>query len=272
MPIRADLPDYHTHTWRCGHASGRAADYVDAARRFGLPGIGISDHLPLPDYPDPSVCMPEDDLDDYVDEVLELKTRFPGFVLLGIEADYLPNRVNDLRSLLEAYPFDYVIGSVHFLDDWGFDNEAQIEEFSRRDIDEIYVRYYRLIGEAAETGLFTIIGHLDLVKKFGHRPRSNLSQVIETALTCIARSGAVLEINTAGLRKPVHEIYPEIAVLQRARALGVPITFGSDAHTPREVGFAFAEAKELARLAGYEAWVRLIPQTKARARVELHSF
>lgn len=268
-PVAAGYPDYHTHTLRCGHATGAAADYVDAALRFRLSGIGISDHLPLADHPDPSVCMPEEDLADYVDEVCDLKARYPGYVLLGIEADYLPGRAADIRAVLESYPFDYVIGSVHFLDGWGFDNEANIARFAERAIDEIYVQYYELVGEAAESRLFTIMGHLDLVKKFGHRPEGGLAAEVQQLVGRLARSSVILELNTAGLRKPVGEIYPELRLLATARARGIPITFGSDAHTPRDVGFRFSEAASLARTAGYEAWAQLVERPGLRASMRL---
>ena len=127
------LPDYHTHTARCGHARGTPAEYVKAARAAGLLAIGVADHLPLLPEPDPELSMEACELGDYVGEVLELKAAFPGFVLLGVEADYRPGTVSEVRSLLESQPFDYVIGSVHHLGDWGFDDPRQMEGYSSRD-------------------------------------------------------------------------------------------------------------------------------------------
>lgn len=260
--------DYHTHTSRCGHAVGEAAEYVAAALGLGLSGIGLSDHMPLEGHPDPGVSMTPADLGAYVAEVLELKHRLPGFVLLGIEADYLPGRVADIRAVLESHPFDYVIGSIHYLDGWGFDSAENLEGFSRRDIDDIYLQYLDLLGEAAETGLYTIIGHLDLVKKFGHRPTRDLGHAYDALCARLARAKVIVELNTAGLRKPVGEIYPHLDLLRRARRWGIPITFGSDAHAPAEVGWEFEAAASLAQAAGYTSWLRLVEQAGMRAKRE----
>jgi histidinol-phosphatase (PHP family) len=252
--------DYHTHTYRCGHATGRAAEYVAAARAIGLGGIGISDHLPLLPHPDPGMNMPPSELDDYVAEVQELKATHPGYVLLGIEADFLPGSFSELKSLLEAYPFDYVIGSVHYLESWGFDSPHQLEEWDRRQIDDVYREYFGLLEEVAASGLFTILGHLDLVKKFGHRPSASVLEMTRRLVGTVARSGLMVELNTAGLRRPVEEIYPEISLLRELRGARVPICFGSDAHAPGEVGAGFREAVALARAAGYDRVGRLREQ------------
>jgi histidinol-phosphatase (PHP family) len=251
------LPDYHTHTVRCGHASGRPAQYVAAARAQGLMGIGIADHLPLLPEPDPGLSMGVCDLGDYVVEVQKLKKASPGYVLLGVEADYRPHTVSEVASLLRNHPFDYTIGSVHHLGAWGFDDPSQIDEYDDRDIDEVWIEYFELVGDAAESGLFTILGHLDLVKKFGYRPTRVLNVELDLLVGRIARAGVLVEINTAGLHKPAGEAYPTLDILRRLCQAGVAITFGSDAHRPEEVGRDFDHAAELARAAGYEGFAYL---------------
>jgi histidinol-phosphatase (PHP family) len=251
------LPDYHTHTARCGHAKGAAAEYVAAARECGLAAIGVSDHLPMLHAPGPELSMDLDQLDDYVAEVRGLQREAPGFVLLGVEADYHPTTIAAVRDLLAAHPFDYVIGSVHFLDEWGFDDPRNLDSWAQRDVDDVYLQYLEVVGDAAETGLFTILGHLDLVKKFGYRPSRPLGAALDTLAQRAARAGVVVELNTAGLRKPIGEIYPSVEWLRVLRAHGVPITFGSDAHRPGDVGADRAAAVEAARAAGYNeyAWL-----------------
>lgn len=264
------LPDYHTHTGRCGHASGAPTEYIEAAQRQGLLGIGIADHLPLLPTHDPELSMQVDDLADYVAEVEALKARFPDYVLLGIEADYRPHTVSDVASLLDSRPFDYVIGSVHHIGAWGFDDPRQIDEYDSRDIDGVWIDYLQLVGEAAESGLFTILGHLDLVKKFGYRPTRALDHEFGVLVDRVARAGVLVEINTAGLHKPVQEIYPTLDILQRLHAAGVMITFGSDAHRPGEVGRDFVHAVDLARRAGYDEYALLEPTPEGgRATVRL---
>jgi len=266
------LPDYHTHTSLCGHASGRPADYVQTARQLDLLGIGIADHLPLlPDH-DPELSMHMSDLVPYIAEVEALKAEFPGYVLLGIEADYRPHTVSEVQALLDGHPFDYAIGSVHHLGTWGFDDPRQMEEYDERDIDEVWIEYFQLVGDAADSGLFTILGHLDLVKKFGYRPTRILEYELGLLVERIARAGVLVEINTAGLHKPVGEAYPTLDILRRLCEAGVMITFGSDAHRPEEVGRDFAHAAELARSAGYEVFASLEPDSDGgRARMRLSS-
>ncbi|MBN1320258.1 MAG: histidinol-phosphatase HisJ family protein [Thermoleophilia bacterium] len=267
------LPDYHTHTARCGHARGRPADYVAAARARGLSAIGIADHLPLLPEPDAELSMSVCDLGDYVAEVQELKTADPGYVLLGVEADYRPHTISGVRSLLEEHPFDYTIGSIHHLGEWGFDDPRQIDEYEDRDIDDVWVEYLELVGDAAETGLFTILGHLDLVKKFGYRPTRTLKVELDHLVSRIARAGVLVEINTAGLHRPVKEAYPTADILARLNEAGVAITFGSDAHRPEEVGRDFAHAVDLAHAAGYTEFASLeIDPAGGRAFPRLRSF
>ena len=251
------LPDYHTHTARCGHAHGQPADYVAAAQALGLSAIGIADHLPLLPEPDPELSMDASDLAGYVAEVRGLGTAHAGYVRLGIEADYRPHTISDVRSLLEEHPFDYTIGSVHHLGEWGFDDPRQIDEYEDREIDDVWVEYLELVGDAAETGLFTVLGHLDLVKKFGFRPTRTLKMELDHLVSRIARAGVIVEINTAGLHRPVKEAYPTTDILALLNEAGVPITFGSDAHRPEEVGRDFDHAAELARSAGYEVFASL---------------
>lgn len=265
--VPLSLPDYHTHTSRCGHAEGTAVEYVEAARARGLAGIGICDHLPLVGRRDAELTMDSSDLDDYVGEILELRRTYPGYVLLGIEADYEPETFGDVRAILDAYPFDYVIGSVHFLDGWGFDDPRNAAGWAERDVLDVYLRYFERVGEAAESGAFTILGHLDLVKKFGHRPQEPFEEAMSTLVRRVAAAGVVVEINTAGLRKPVAEMYPGAHLLGLLRKNGVPLTFGSDAHRPEEVGADFVAALECARVAGYSRYAHLVEQTGRRARI-----
>jgi histidinol-phosphatase (PHP family) len=258
------IPDYHTHTALCGHASGAPVEYVQAARALGLTGVGIADHLPLLPRYDPELTMKMSDLPGYVAEVLALKADFPGYVLLGVEADYRPPTASEVRDLLAMHPLDYVIGSVHFLGDWAVDDARTISGYADRDIDEVWVEYLQLVGDAAESGLFTIMGHLDLVKKFGYRPTRVLDKEMGRLVERLAKSGVLVEINTAGLHKPAGEAYPDPDLLRRLCEAGVPITFGSDAHQPEHVGRDFDHAVRLAREAGYTHFASLHEQGGGR--------
>jgi histidinol-phosphatase (PHP family) len=158
------------------------------------------------------------------------------------------------REILSAYPYDFVIGSVHMIDNWAFDDPdpPQNLKWKEKDVDTVYRDYYRLLRGSAESGLFDIMGHVDLVKKFGHRPAGNLQTEVEETARIFRKAGVTVEINTSGLRKPVKEIYPSLEVLKVYSSHGVPITFSSDSHDPNDVGRDYDKAADLARAAGYK--------------------
>ncbi|MGQ9498039.1 MAG: histidinol-phosphatase [Desulfotomaculales bacterium] len=253
MPV-----DYHVHTYRCGHAEGDPSAYLAVARARGLREIGFADHIPLYFLPraarDPSLAMADEDLPRYVSEINALKNVYPDIaVRLGIEADYVPGHEKELAHILGTYPFDYVIGSIHYLDGWGFDNPEQLAGYEERDPDELYRAYFTLLGQAAASGLFDIMAHPDLIKKFGCRPATDPAPLYETAAAIFARAGVCVEVNTAGLRAPAAEIYPAPAFLYACRRFGVPVTVGSDAHHPEQVGAGLEEAVALLKEAGYRS-------------------
>jgi histidinol-phosphatase (PHP family) len=166
--------------------------------------------------------------------------------------DYLPGHEDWIRRLAMRHPWDYFIGSVHYVSDtWDIDNPAKLSEWKKRDAFEVWFVYFDRLAQAAESQLFEIIGHADLPKKFGIRPTQDCRPLYEKFLAAVAQAGCAIELNTAGLRKDCKEIYPCAELLQIARNKNVPITFGSDAHAPGEVGMNFAEAMALARRAGY---------------------
>lgn len=250
------LADYHTHTVRCGHATGSMEAYVEAAIARGLGEIGFSDHVPMYWLPeekrDPTGAMAMAELEEYVSDVLRLRERYPEIpVRLGLEADYIPGHEEALVRLLEAYPWDYVIGSVHFLDDWNFDHPDLVYRYAEWDIGELYDRFFALERAAAGSGLFDILAHIDLIKKFGHRPARPLTAAYAELADAIAGSGAAIELSTAGLRKPVGEVYPAPELLQACCQRGVPLVISSDAHAPEEVGWGFEDALDLALRAGF---------------------
>jgi len=239
------LPDYHIHTARCGHATGKMEQYVEQAVAAGLKEIGFADHIPMYWLDEPQrdleLAMTMEELPRYVEEVERLRSDYRGIIniRLGIEADYIPGHEGRLRELLQQYPFDYVLGSIHYVDGWGFDNPALIHRYENCDLDKLYRDYFHLLQRAARSGLFDIMAHPDLVKKFGYRPRANLSELDDETARVFARAGVCIEINTAGFRAPVAEMYPCPEFLHLCQKNGVPVTVGSDAHAPDQVGFKF---------------------------------
>ncbi len=251
--------DYHMHTPLCGHAVGEPEEYAKHAIAMGLSEIGFSDHAPLVSHEDTRYTMNKKQLPLYHQMVERVQAKYKKSALtikLGIEADFIPGFEAQTGEILSGYPYDFVIGSVHFIDRWAFDDPdpSQKVKWKDKDIDTVYRDYYRLLRLSAESGLYDIMGHVDLVKKFGHRPAADLSGEVEETARVFKKSGVTVEINTSGLRKPVKEIYPSLDVLKIYRKSGVPVTFSSDSHDPGDVGRDYDKAAALAKEAGYSEY------------------
>jgi histidinol-phosphatase (PHP family) len=255
------LCDTHTHTARCGHAGGRDEEYIERAIAQGLAAIAITDHGPFYWLPaaqhDPTLAMAPDELPRYVEAVLALKERFrPRIeVLLGLEADYVAGREEALATLLEGYPFDVVLGSVHWLDGWWVDAPSSLPRYRRGqgEVDHIWEEYTTALIGAARSGLFDVLSHLDLPKKFGFRPTRPFGGRQREVVEAVASSGCAVELSSAGRRKPVGEVYPSPELLVDLVAAGVPLVLSSDAHAPAEVGWGFDQLVATARAAGVSA-------------------
>ena len=245
--------DYHMHTPLCRHATGEPVDLAEQAVKAGLSEIGFSDHNPMPRDDFDEWRMRDSDLADYVEKVERARRAFPKLsIKLALEVDYIPGYENWIRQLAQRYPWDYFIGSVHYVsDDWAIDSPQQLGEWKRRDAFEVWSVYFERLGAAAESGLFDIIGHADLCKKFCFVPTQDCGPMFQRFLERAKRGGVAMELNTAGLRKDCREIYPSPQILAMAAKMAVPITFGSDAHAPGEVGLNFKEAIAAATQAGF---------------------
>jgi histidinol-phosphatase (PHP family) len=251
------IADYHLHTPLCNHAVGEPEAYAARAVERGIGEIGFSDHCPMPPSYDPEWRMTRAEYPAYIDGVFRCRKAFPRLsIKLGIEADFHPGTEEYVRGVIAAYDFDYVIGSIHYLGDWGFDNPDLVHRFEGKDVYDLYRQYYDLVIGLAETRMYDILGHPDVIKKFGHRPAQDYEPLERRALEAVAKAGMALDVNTSGLRRPAKEIYPSLRMLKAARAMDIAITFGSDAHDPKLVGESFAEAVALARAAGYSHFRR----------------
>ena len=260
--------DYHMHLERGPWTLEWLERFVEVARARGLTEIGFSEHPHRfrecrAMYP-PRGAIPRwvddqctESLESYV-RLVEEARRAGLPVKLGVEWDFFPGYEVELERLLRAHPWDYAIGSVHWLPPqeaggvwWGFDTTQQAAEWETRDVLQTYRRYFRLIAAAAETGFFDFIGHADVIKVFGYRPAAGISDLYSAAASSFAKAGACVEINTAGWRKPVGEVYPAQPLLDACHRVGVPTLINSDAHLPEDVGREFDRAAALAREVGY---------------------
>ena len=249
------LTDYHVHlrpdeddTPPAEYfTAGNAERYREAASERGIEELGVAEHVhrfvqALDVWTHPWWRRwAHDDIDEYCTFVRERTD-----LRLGIEADYVPDREDRMASLLERREWDYVVGSVHFLRDEAVDMRGSDWDVWRSgDPEKVWARYFQTLGEAARTGMFDILAHPDLVKVWGGdvpAPEGDLRRFYELAMDGIADSNVAVEVSTAGLRKPVREMYPAAPFLEMCLAAGRPVALSSDAHLPEHLGHEYDRA------------------------------
>lgn len=260
--------------------------YMTLGKKRGIERFGIVDHLYRFDefqpYYEKYMTIDDSDLgrlqrywldrvkigsiEQYLEAVRRMQDKgYP--ISLGVEADFFPGGEAELKALLDRYELDYVIGSVHFVDGWGFDNPEVKHLFEQRDLLELYRHGFEHVKQAARSGLFDIIAHLDNLKVFNYRPDESLMQELYDDVAATLKAADVAsEINTGlAYRYPVKEMCPSPSFLSRLHAHGVPITLSSDSHFPDDIGTMLDEAAELARATGY----REIVYFKNRKRISV---
>jgi len=256
--------DLHNHTPLCNHATGTPREFVLKAIEEKIDIFGFSDHAPM--NFDKKYRMSFEQMPKYEQEILNLKKEFIDKIdiRLGYEVDFLPNYID--KRVLNA-KVDYLIGSVHFINKWGFDNPEFIGKWQNSNIDKIWQDYFDAIEDMAKSGYFQIVGHLDLIKVFNYKPKKDIKLLAKNAIKAIKKANMSIELNSAGFRKPVKESYPSKELLQMCYESEIPITFGSDAHKIEEIGFKYNEIVSLAREVGYKNCVSYINKDK-----QLHKF
>jgi histidinol-phosphatase (PHP family) len=256
------LTDYHVHL-RPDEDDTQAARYFTAANaekyretatERGVQELGASEHVYRFEQALDVWAHPfwrhwaHDDLDAYCEFVREQTD-----LKLGIEADFVPGREDRTANLLEARDWDYVVGSIHFLGDFALDVRGEFDIWRSSDPDKVWARYFETLGEAARTGMFDILAHPDLVKVWGRGapvPEGDLRRFYERAMDGVAESDVAIEVSTAGLRKPVREIYPARPFLELCLEAGRPVSLSSDAHVPEHLGHEYERTVEWLRDVG----------------------
>ncbi|MBX5470463.1 MAG: histidinol-phosphatase [Thermoleophilaceae bacterium] len=246
-------PDEHPSEARDHFTAANVERYTTVAEERGIESLGVAEHVhrfrqALDVWQHPFWQRNAvDDLDAYCEFV---RSETP--LKLGIEADFVPGREDRMANLLDAREWDYVIGSVHFLRDQAVDMD-EWDVWTSGDPDKVWRRYFETLGEAARSGLFDVLAHPDLVKVWGPerpRPDGDLRRFYELAMDGIAESDVAIEVSTAGLRKPVGEIYPARPFLEMCLEAGRPVALSSDAHVPDQLGYRYDEAVEYLRALG----------------------
>lgn len=268
------LTDYHSHLEKGTLTIDYLKQFVDTAKEKGIQEFGISEHAYHFYETKNIVSKPWMEerryykMEDYVD-LFKRADQLGMDVRMSIEMDYTPGKHAEMEAFIKSYPFDYVIGSVHWVEDFGIDLAEYRKEWDRRDLYETYRSYYDQIVTLAESNLFDIVGHIDLVKIFKYVPTDQefLIEQYERITDALKNSKTCVEISSAGLRKPVGRIYPEPELLSLCYKKGIPIVLSSDAHEPHQVGENYEATIKLAKEIGYTKLMTF--QDGERKEVEL---
>ena len=266
--------DYHTHTLYSNHGQGHPRELAEQAVEQGLLALGFSEHFPLPaGFTEPTnggSNMHWDQIDQYIQEVHEAQAEWGHRIkiLLGFELDYLPAYHEQVKTLLQAYPSDYQVGSIHIVDQFRSDHENWLIDYTTEVFEEgmhdqggaeaVYTRYYALVREFARQHHHQIVGHLDLIKKFNVKGRyfdpnsSHYLSQVEATLDVLKETNKIVEINTAGLFKDIGELYPADPILQMILHRRLPICLSSDAHQPQHVAREFSSTWQKLTRMGFE--------------------
>jgi histidinol-phosphatase (PHP family) len=249
---------YHNHTtWSDGKAT--LEEMIKSARKAGLEEFGVSDHYVLsPGNSRFDWALAPESLDDYVEQVQKaIASNKDITIRMGLEVDYFPETMEQIKKQLAPYPFDYLITSVHFINDFPIDLELKSwEELSQDARNGIWRAYWQRLRAAAASGYFDIIGHFDLPKKYAYYPSVDLTEAALSVLDAMAAAGMAIEINCSGWDKPVQEAYPSFFYLQEAKRRNIPLVINSDAHSADDIARNFDRGLQMAAAAGYTELVR----------------
>ena len=249
--------DMHTHSAYSGHGEGSLAQVVSRAEEMGVVALAQTEHLVLPEGMDPlfETSMSMDTMRSYLEELHQLRGELLEHkssmeLIIGVEADWLDGRTEELERL--CAPFEYVLGSVHFVDRRPIDDSRDLSVWDEYGHDGVWRRYFESWLDMADApGPISCFSHPDLPKKYGWRPSFDAREFYHEMAVAAAKSGRMVEVNTSGWRKEAHEPYPSAELLHEFFCAGVDCTVGSDAHRPQDVGADIERAYAYMREAGY---------------------
>ncbi len=232
--------DYHNHTRLCKHASGDVIEYVEQAVEAGLSEIAFTDHMPLPDGYDSAHRMDMHQMETYLNWIQAARERFPQItILFGIEADFIDGSERYIEDFLNRFNFDLVIMSVHFIRHWPEGNWVFGYDFPDRSHRQILEDYFDAMQRGIETGLFDIVGHMDLIKQPGQSLIKTVPDRVSAIIDSIKKQKMCVEINSSGFRKIHRESFPGTEWFSLLKQYEIDLTTGSDSHAPLQVALNF---------------------------------
>lgn len=241
------LVDYHIHSI-LSDGKDSYEEMIRMAIAKGLDEIGFSDHVCLKPV---NWAIRREDIPVMTGQILDLKSKYSDQIKIryGIELDYFPGYEDDLKEIIDSIPLDYVIGSIHFIDDWNFDTDQSL--YGKWSNDKLYEMYFKLVQQAAQSDLFDIIGHIDIIKKFRVYPETNQEKLFEDTIKIIKAHNLVVELNTGGLDRPCAEFTPGPQLLELCFKHHVPMTLSSDSHRAEHIARHYESAGALLSQVGY---------------------
>ncbi len=245
--------DYHLHTLFCNHAEGTMEQYAEQAVSLGLSEICFLDHLTL--APEGAAhTMTEAEVPLYFYAVQELKERYRGTldIKVGLEVDFNPSYTFQAERIIEMFAFDMIGGSVHFGGGYNLISRREAQRVAHLSPAHRYELYLEALDRMLDRDYFDVVCHLDVVRKLGGGVLNAFDPVFDRLLDKIAEKQTAVEVNTSGYAHPARELYPHPDLLEKCRQRGIPITLGSDAHSPESVGRDFPRAIAAIRAAGYD--------------------
>ena len=257
------MVDYHMHSV-LSDGKNTYEEMVLAALAKGLDEIGFTDHVCIRPV---NWAIRLEDIPVMTGQILDLKLKYEDQIRIrfGIEMDYFPGREEELSELIRRIPVDYVIGSVHFIGDWNFDTDQSF--YGKWSNDKLYEKYFTLVQQAAASGLFDVIGHLDLIKKFRIYPETNQDKLFEDTIAVIKENHLVVELNTGGLDRECAEFFPEPKLLEMCFRQQVPVTLSSDAHRTEQVARHYESAVSLLKQIGYSEIIGFSKRNRRMIRI-----
>ncbi|MBI4647261.1 MAG: histidinol-phosphatase HisJ family protein [Bacteroidia bacterium] len=242
------LPDYHIHTF-LSDGNDDHESYINKAIEKGIKEIGFSDHIVEVDV---DWRMQPEDIPLMIEIISIKKKLYKGTldIKFGAEVDFIPGKEKQIKAICKNIPFDYIIGAIHFIDDWSYDTDPS--KYEKMDIYELYKLYFKTLQASAASGMFDIIGHADFIKKFGHYPNQNINHLYSETAKIFKESDIVVELNTNGLNKPCKEFFPSPKFLQICFDNKIPVCLGSDAHKAENLAQYYNDAQKLLKTIGYK--------------------
>lgn len=244
--------DYHVHTSLCNHANGVMEDYIRSAVTAGLREICFLDHLTLNER-GRHLSMAPDMVPLYYQAVRDLAQEYKKDIQVkaGLEVDFDPQNNGMVQKIMESLDFDVIAGSVHFIGPINMVSSKDTEARESETIDALCDHYLDRLLQMVRTMDMDMVCHLDIFKKFGRRPTATFEKKIGAVLSAIAARDLAVELNTSGIHHKADEFYPSPALVQQCFEHHIPMTLGSDAHGPGQVGRHFDQALNLLTTVGF---------------------